>query len=91
MKNKLLVLLVAIITGFGIVRAESIDLLDSTVTVNESSVFGHSKTVYQYNSKGSLIRQTRIYATWSKWKVGVPMIMNRKAVFVYDDEGHEIK
>lgn len=90
MKNKLLVLLVAIITGFGIVRAESIDLLDSTVTVNESSVFGHSKTVYQYNSKGSLIRQTRIYATWSKWKVGVPMIMNRKAVFVYDDEGHEI-
>lgn len=90
MKNKLLVLLVAIITGFGIVRAESIDLLDSTVTVNESSVFGHSKTVYQYNNKGSLIRQTRIYATWSKWKVGVPMIMNRRAVFVYDDEGHEI-
>ncbi len=90
MKNKLLVLLVAIITGFGIVRAESIDLLDSTVTVNESSAFGHSKTVYQYNSKGSLIRQTRIYATWSKWKVGVPMIMNRRAVFVYDDEGHEI-
>ena len=90
MKNKLLVLLVAIITGFGIVRAESIDLLDSTVTVNESSVFGHSKTVYQYNSKGSLIRQTRIYATWSKWKVGMPMIMNRRAVFVYDDEGHEI-
>ena len=68
----------------------TIHLLDSTVTVKESSVFGNSKTLYQYNNKGTLIRRTSIYASWTKWKVGVPMIMNRKSVIVYDDEGHEI-
>lgn len=90
MRNKLLVLFVIIISWVGTIKAESIDLLDSTITVNESSVFGNSKTLFQYNNKGTLIRRIGIYASWSKWKVGVPMIMNRKSVVVYDDEGHEI-
>jgi hypothetical protein len=88
--KKLLTLLFGLLASIGTIQAGSIDLLDSTVTVSESSVFGSSKTLYQYNDKGSLIRQTRVYASWSKWKVGVPMILNSKAVFVYDDEGHEI-
>ena len=88
--RKLSSLILALMACIGTIQAGSIDLLDSTVTVNESSAMNNSKTLYQYNDKGTLIRRTRIYASWSKWKVGVPVIMNRKAIYVYDDEGYEI-
>lgn len=85
MKRNLALLCLIFCMSFA--HAEDVYLLDSIIRVDESTGFTVNRTLFTYNTSGNLILRSYYYELWNKWKVGVPKILNRQSVIVYNDEG----